>query len=154
MGHFRTELKESSQVLADVLGAVAAPTPSTVTLTPQLIDDEMPVLHSSTNKSSSVVPSIRTVNSSLSSLHSSKTSSSYGRTPIPHSSSIPNHAHNSHSHAGNSVMHGTQTGGHSHSHTTVEEGMEAHSRHKQLARNVVGSKRRRWSGEQGPSVAM
>ena len=160
MGHFRAELKESSQVLSEILGAGEIPTSSAVTLTPQLIDDELPVLPSSTNKQSSVVPSIRTVNSSFS---SNKTTSSSVRTSIPHSNSTSNHRH-VHASGGNGVqshshnVHGTGTGSHSHSHASanMEEGVDGQGRHvggvKQGMRGSIGVKRRRWSVEQGPPL--
>lgn len=168
VGYFRTELKESSQVLADVLGSA---TSSAGTLTPQLMDDELPVLSSSTSKHSSV-PSIRTVSSnSITPTQSFKTSSSSSvRTSILHSNSAPNHVHGtgnsiqSHSHVANPSaghMRGAGTTVHSHSHSSVaslEEGMDLHRHHgnkqqmQQILRTTTGVKRRRWSVEQGPSI--
>lgn len=58
--HFRMELKESSHSLSELLGD-DGPIPDTIGLTPQLVDDELPVLPSS----SQACGTIRTVGSSV-----------------------------------------------------------------------------------------
>lgn len=58
--HFRMELKESSHSLSELLGD-DGPIPDTIGLTPQLVDDELPVLPSS----SQACGTIRTVGSTV-----------------------------------------------------------------------------------------
>lgn len=164
-------------MLSDFLGEV--PTSSAVSHTPQLMDDELPVLPSSTNKPSSLV-SVRTVNSSV--VHASQPPSSYrtssSRTSNPHSTSgnsVPSyHVHGSggsggvvvqaHSNAATSYSHSVANHvhaphSHSHSHSyaamgVVDDSMDVSVRHggNKLSRGNIGFKRRRWSNEHGSPV--
>ena len=75
--HFRMELKESSHSLSELLGD-DGPIPDTIGLTPQLVDDELPVLPSS----SQACATIRTVGSTVitQSSHQANTGSSSSST--------------------------------------------------------------------------
>ena len=131
--HFRMELKESSHSLSELLGD-DGPIPDTIGLTPQLVDDELPVLPSS----SQACATIRTVGSSvITQSHQAGTGSSSSATGLSsvtpksisnsrsnHTSvTVPRTAHLSSSTSSTRLhhQHGTGTGAisHSHSHATI-----------------------------------
>ena len=119
------ELKESSHSLSELLGD-DGPIPDTIGLTPQLVDDELPVLPSS---SQACGGTIRTVSSTVitqahqpntgSSASSSATSKSNSTTRTSVTASRPAHQTSTSSSSSSRVhhLHGTGTVATPHSHT-------------------------------------
>ena len=127
------ELKESSHSLSELLGD-DGPIPDTIGLTPQLVDDELPVLPSS---SQACAGTIRTVSSTVitqahqantGSSASSATSKSNSTTRTSVTASRPTHQTSTSSSSSSRVHHlhgtGTVATPHSHTHTHASIGTD------------------------------
>lgn len=126
LGYFRQELKDSSQALSDILGDSAAPSTS-VGLTPQLVDDELPML--SNSKSGQAVRTVTSITSSVSSSQPHNTAAGTSRSV------------NTQTAAAAAQQHGTGIGAHAkaHSHVDLTDRME--SGHSTSSSSMIGKKR-------------
>ena len=142
-------MKNSNQVLSEILGEV--PTSSAVTLTPQLVDDELPVLPSSSK--ASATPTIWTISSSIM-LNSSNSKTTSTSSYVSSSSSRNSGPH---FHTTNHHVHGTgmNVQAQSHSHNSVvgiEDGSDSRTRHGSsngVSNSGVRKRMRRLSTECG-----
>lgn len=142
--HLRAELKNSSQVLSDILGDV--PTSSAVTLTPQLVDDELPVVPPSSK--ATPIPPMRAITNSHSSSSSSSTSSkSSAAAAGTRSSSVAVSTGSINSLSNHRNMHEPSGTGVSHSHAGGGGGLDD-SRPRQI--RCIGRKRARTASTGDP----
>lgn len=167
--HLRTELKESSHSLSELLGD-DGPIPDTIGLTPQLVDDELPVLPSSSQASAMTIRAVS--NSVITHSHQSgsagvasgtSTSTAAAKAPSSRSGhvsvSTSRVAHQgtttsssrSHQQHGTGTGTGTSTGvvpyshshSHTHSHSTVVLDTDSGVDHVTPVPSVTGMQRKR-----------